>query len=286
MELSIIIVTYNNEREIGRCLRSVFAHSEGLETEVFVIDNASSDKTREILANTKDIKVILNNKNLGFAAAVNQGIEKSFGDNILLLNPDTELQLGSLSAMVKYLHDRPEVGIAGGKALNRDGSIQPSVRRFPTLGDQLVIYSKLYRFFPKLVSKYLCAGFDYAKEQEVDQVRGACFFVTRDLLNKIGPLDAKSFFIWFEEVDYCRRAKDAGFKVMYVPSSIVVHDGGASFGQMKSLKKQLWLNRSMRNYFRKHGTAFDVLMVVLLAPVSLLLAAGVQAFKIKPKKYV
>jgi len=106
------------------------------------------------------------------------------------------------------------------------------------------------------------------------------------LLDKIGPLDAKNFFIWFEEVDYCRRAKDDGFKVMYVPSSVARHAGGASFAQELSAQKQRWLNRSMRNYFRKHGTALDVIVVTLLSPVSLGLAYLVQRFKIKPRKYV
>lgn len=273
-------------------MRSVFEHSEGLKTEVFVIDNASTDGTRKAVEGTlrqaqgDSVITIWNGKNLGFAAAVNNGIELSTGSNILLLNPDTELQLGSLSTMAKYLHNRPEVGIAGCKALNNDGSIQPSVRRFPSLFDQLVIYSKLYRFFPKLVAKYMCRGFDYDKEQEVDQVRGACFFVSRNLVNRIGLLDAKNFFIWFEEVDYCKRAKDVGFKVMYVPSAVVTHEGGVSFGQVLSLKKQCWLNRSMRNYFKKHGTALDVIVLSLLLPASLLLAWAVQVFKIKPKKYV
>jgi GT2 family glycosyltransferase len=117
-------------------------------------------------------------------------------------------------------------------------------------------------------------------------VRGAYYFITRDLVNKIGLFDAKNFFIWFEEVDYCKRAKEAGFKVMYVPRAVALHAGGASFGQEKSIKKQLWLNRSMRNYFRKHGTALDVIVVSIISVVSLLLAVGVQVFKIKPKKYV
>jgi GT2 family glycosyltransferase len=295
MDLSIVIVTWNNEREIGPCLRSVFSCAEGLKCEVYVVDNSSSDGTRKVIETAVDpgvrrddvkIKTIWNDKNTGFAAAVNQGIQQSTGEYVLLLNPDTELMPGCLQPMLRYLRSHSDVGVSGGKILNTDGTLQGSVRRFPTAWDQAVILLKMHNFFPKIVAKYFCEGFNYDVEQEVDQVRGAYFWVSRKLLDKIGPLDAKNFFIWFEEVDYCRRAKDAGFKVMYVPSSVARHEGGASFAQEPSLQKQRWLNKSMRNYFRKHGTALDVIVVTLLSPVSLGLACLVQRFKIKPRKYV
>jgi GT2 family glycosyltransferase len=238
------------------------------------------------VASRLNLKTIWNDKNMGFAAAVNQGIKESKGEFVLLLNPDTELRPGSLQTMFGYLRNRREVGVAGGKILNSDGSLQPSVRRFPTAWDQAVILLKMHNFFPKIVAKYFCEGLNYDVEQEVDQVRGAYFWVSRKLIEKIGVLDAKSFFIWFEEVDYCRRAWDAGFKVMYLPSSVALHAGGASFNQEPSFQKQRWLNRSMRNYFRKHGTALDVMVATLLSPVSLALSYGVGRFKIKPKKYV
>jgi hypothetical protein len=292
MDLSIVIVTWNSAKEIGPCLRSVFSCTNGLACEVFVIDNASGDATRAAVeaavreAGAIAVKIVWNDKNLGFAAAVNQGIEKSSGEHVLLLNPDTELTSGCLQTMLQYLKLRPGVGIAGGKILNGDGSLQPSVRRFPTAWDQAVILLKLHNFFPKIVAKYFCDGFNYDVEQEVDQVRGAYFWISRKTIDTIGALDAKNFFIWFEEVDYCRRAKDAGFKVMYVPSSIAKHEGGASFGQEVPLTKQRWINKSMRRYFQKHGTALDVAIVTVLSPVSLCLAYLVQRLNIKPKKYV
>lgn len=327
MDLSIVIVTWNNGKEIGPCLRSVFSFAEGLKCEVFVVDNGSSDGTRKVIEETinnvipsretrdlnvpnsaprflasdkstitarndegiavnRNIKMIWNDRNLGFAAAVNQGMKESKGEFVLLLNPDTELTPGCMQTMLQYLRQHRGVGVAGGKVLNNDGSLQPSVRRFPTAWDQAVILLKMHNFFPKIVAKYFCEGLNYDVEQEVDQVRGAYFWVSRRLIEKIGVLDAKSFFIWFEEVDYCRRAWDADFKVMYLPSSVALHAGGASFNQEPSFQKQRWLDRSMRNYFRKHGTVLDVIVVTLLIPVSLALAWGVQRFKIKPKKYV
>ncbi len=292
MDLSIVIVTWNSAKEIDPCLRSVFSCVDGLRCEVFIVDNASSDGTRAAIettvkdAGTTAVTTIWNAKNLGFAAAVNQGIEKSSGEHVLLLNPDTELTPGCLQTMLQYLKSHAEVGVAGGKILNADGSLQPSVRRFPTAWDQAVILLKLHNFFPPIVAKYFCDGFNYDAEQAVDQVRGAYFWISRRLIETIGPLDAKNFFIWFEEVDYCRRAKDAGFKVMYVPSSVAKHEGGASFGQEVPLTKQRWINKSMRRYFKKHGTALDVIVTTVLSPVSLMLAMIVQRLKIKPKKYV
>ncbi len=290
--MSIIIVTWNSVGEIAASLRSIFAYANGLKCEVFVIDNASTDGTRRVVENViKDeghvrVKLICNDRNLGFAAAVNQGIVKSTGAYVLLLNPDTELTSGCLETMLEYLKTRPEVGVAGGKVLNTDGSLQPSVRRFPKVGDQAIILLKLHNFFPKIVAKYFCEGFDYNREAEVDQVRGAYFWINRKLIDKIGSLDAKNFFIWFEEVDYCWRAKDAGYKVMYVPESVAKHQGGASFIQEVSIKKQRWLNASMRNYFKKRKMYFSWLVVSVLSPFSLALAFLVQHLKIKPRKYV
>jgi GT2 family glycosyltransferase len=302
MDLSVIIVTWNSEKDIVRCLRSVFACAEGLNIEVIVVDNASSDETKHAIeatirqtqgdgdvrlsASKPDITVIRNSNNKGFAAANNQGLVIAKGDFILLLNPDTELVAASLAETVLHMRANPDTGIVGCKLLNFDGSPQPSVRRFPSWRDQSVILLKLHNFFPKLVARYMAADFDYGKEQEVDQVRGAYLCLSRRLLEKIGPLDERNFFIWFEEVDYCRRAKNSGFKVMYLPSAVCRHEGGASFGQALSFAKQRWLIASLKKYFRKHGTTADRLAVALLAPFSLAIAWGVEKLKIKPRKYV
>jgi len=298
MDLSIIIVTWNNEKDIGRCLRSIFACAEGLSIKVIVIDNASKDKTISVIdkciaeiprrapRNDVSIATIWNTENKGFAAANNQGLTVAKGDFILLLNPDTEIVEGALAKTVAYMREHPEVGIVGCKLLNFDGSLQPSVRRFPTWRDQSAILLKLHNFFPKLISRYMAADFDYGKEQEADQVRGAYFCISRQLLAKIGPLDERGFFNWFEEVDYCKRATNSGFKVLYLPTAECRHAGGASFNQQLSFTKQRWLTQSMKNYFRKHGTTADRFAVALLAPFSLVLAWCVEKAHILPHKYV
>jgi len=286
MDLSIIIVTWNSSREIGDCLRSVFAQ-EGVSPEVFVIDNASTDTTREVVKGLQlPLRTVWNDTNRGFSAAVNQGIAQATGEHLLLLNPDTELAPGALSAMRSYLRAHPEVGVAGGTVVNADGSVQPSVRRFPTVRDQSVVLLKLHRFFPGLISRYLAADVDYANEQDVDQVRGAFFFISRRALERVGALDERNFFIWFEEVDFCKRVKDAGMRVVYVPGPVCRHAGGVSFAQALSVQKQRWMNASMRNYFRKHGTPFDRAVIAVLAPVSLALAAIAGLIPRRFKPYV
>lgn len=294
MDLSIIIVTWQNEKQIGRCLRSVASCAEGLKIEVLVIDNASTDRTRsetekalaEIAGENIATEAIWNAENRGFAAANNQGLALAKGRGVLLLNPDTELVAGALADSVAYMDAHAEAGIVGCKLLNFDGSLQPSVRRFPAWRDQAVILLKMHNFFPSLVSRYMAADFDYEKEQEAEQVRGAFFLVSRALIDKIGTLDARNFFNWFEEVDYCRRAKNSGFKVMYLPSALCRHEGGASFNQHLSFRKQRWLNASLRRYFRKHGTLADRFVAAALSPFSLALSWCVGIAKIKPRKYV
>jgi GT2 family glycosyltransferase len=287
MDLSIIIVTYNNEKEIKACLDSVFLAAAGLKTEIFVIDNASNDGTVARAAEFLKINLIKNGENIGFAAAVNMALKKSVGRHILLLNPDTVVFPDSFVKMILRLDAADgKMALAGGKILNSDLSVQPSVRRFPGFWDQAAILTKMHRFFPTLIARHLCADFDYEKEQTADQIRGAYFWITRDAFNKLGLFDEKNFFIWFEEVDYCRRAAASGIKIIYYPASRAIHAGGVSFGQQLSLKKQRWFVRSQFNYFKKHKNVLLLFPLGVLAAYSVFLAAIVQLFKIKPQKYV
>ena len=250
--------------------------------EIIVVDNASSDGTVEMVSSfakaTDDkakIRVIANDKNLGFAAANNQGIKEAKGEYILLLNPDTEFIENSLEKIIAKMQSDEKIGVLGCKLLNSDKTIQPSVRRFPTVWSQLVILFKLHKIFPFLLNSYLAKDFDHppapslVKEgestfspppvprrglgggSEVDQVMGAFFCVRKSLFDKIGLLD-EGYFIWFEEVDFCRRAKQAGYKVVYWPGTSVVHHAGQSFAQQMTLKKQLWFFKSAWRYFRKN----------------------------------
>ena len=266
---------------LEKCLRSIFEQTKGISFEVFVVDNASGDGSVEMVqARFPQANLIASNENWGFAKGNNLAIKKSCGRYILLLNPDTKILDNALEIMVKFMDEHPKCGIAGCKLLNPDLSLQPSVRAFPDLASQLFILSKLHHLLPhsKTMYKYLVQNFDYKKTQEVDQVMGAFFMVRREVIDKIGLLD-ENFWIWFEEVDYCKRTKNAGWKICYTPEAKIIHHYGQSFGQVLNVQKQRYYNKSLSYYFWKHRPKGEWAVVQLLRPLSLSLAWLVQIFK-------
>ncbi|MBN1779473.1 MAG: glycosyltransferase family 2 protein [Candidatus Buchananbacteria bacterium] len=254
MELSIIIVNWNVEKLLERCLESIYKYQGNLELEVIVVDNASKDRSLEMIKNNfPQVKLIVNQANRGFAAANNQGIEIASGRYLLLLNPDTEIKENSLHQSLEFFRTQEKVGVMGCKILNPDGSLQPSVRRFPTITAVILILSKIAKLLPNLpaLKKYLAKDFDYRESQAVDQVMGAFFLIKRELIEQIGVLDER-FFIWFEEVDFCYRAKKAGWQIWYYPDAEIIHYGGSSFKQALVVRKQWLFFQSALKYFVKH----------------------------------
>lgn len=281
MDLSIIIVNWNVKDLLKKCLESIYRETKGASFEIFVVDNASTDGSVEMVKqNFSQVKLTVNNKNLGFATANNQAIKISRGKYVLLLNPDTELIEDAFSIMIRRMDKHEEIGVLGPELLNSDRSLQPSVRRFPTLLSQSLILLKMHRLLPNLKTfrKYFARDFDYSREQNVDQVMGACFMIRREALEKVGGLD-ENFYIWFEEVDYCKRIKDAGFSVVYTPKTKLIHLGGESFVKQLSLDKQKMFNKSSRYYFRKHHGILSWLWLWLINPKSLFLAWLVEKIK-------
>lgn len=274
MDLSIIIVSWNVSELLKKCLESIYKYTRGVSFEIFVIDNGSADSTVEMIQKAKPfysrLSLINNKKNKGFAAANNQGIRQAQGDYILLLNPDTELREDSLTKMAEFMKSNPRCGIAGCSLLNSDGSHQDSVRKFPGFLDQALILLKLHHILPNLppMRRYLCQNFDYDRQQQVDQVMGAFFMIRRKVIDKIGLLDEK-FFIWFEEVDFCLRAKQAGWEVIYTPLTSATHHFGQSFKQMMTVDKQKIWNKSVKYYFLKHCGFWKYTVISILGWVSL-----------------
>jgi hypothetical protein len=178
------------------------------------------------------------------------------------------------------MSQRPKVGIAGCRLLNADKTQQLSVRRFPHLLDQLIILTKVHNFFPSLVKRYLWLDFNYDQEQEVDQVMGAFMLVRRAVINQIGDLD-KNIWSWFEDVDFCYRAKAAGWQVVYTPISQIIHHKGQSFAQKLPFDKHVNFVNSLLYYFKKNYGTLAYLILLPFAFLSLLLAYGVQLFGIK-----
>lgn len=277
MVVSIVIVNWKVKDLLRRCLFSVYAQTKGVSFEVLVVDNDSRDGSVEIIAGEfPQATIIASNRNLGFAAGNNLAIARARGEFVLLLNPDTELREDAVSKMVAWMRMSSRAAIMGPRLANHDGSLQASVRRLPTPYSQALIMLKLHHALPRLkaLRRYFAADFDYDKAAAVDQVMGAAFLVRRSAFERLGLLDER-FFIWFEEVDYCKRAKDAGLQVWYAPVATVVHHGGESFGQVFGPKKQGMFNDSLRKYFLKHSGVGSWLALTALDPVSKALAWGV-----------
>ena len=272
IDLSIVIVSWNVVDLLKKCLTSIFMHQNDLAIEVFVVDNASKDEALEMVKKEfPSVKLIVNEKNHGFARANNQAIKQSRGKYVLLLNPDTEIQENALKNTLDYMEKDETIGITGCRLLYPDKTIQLSVRRFPTLYAMFIIMLKIHNFFPELVDEYYALDFDYYQAGDVDQLMGAFFMIRRQLIEDVGLLDEK-FFYWYEEVDYCRRAKKANWRVAYFPGAEVVHYGSESFKQVLTLKRQKVLNASILHYFRKHHSWPAWLVIFCLQPVGCLLS--------------
>ena len=232
MNLSIIIVNFNTKELLLRCLHSIFQSKPKIKYEVIVVDNASTDGSLESLSNfqvpTTNFQLIRNRKNLGFAKANNQAIKRAKAEFILLLNSDTEVEKGAIDQLYYFAKKTTDAGVVGAKLLDPDGKVQPSVFRLPTISRAI----KQYWLGEKgLLNKYAP---ELNKPQEVEAVVGAAFLITPEARKRVGLLDER-YFVYFEDLDYCRRIKKAGLKVYYLPAAKIIHQHGASGGDMKLL---------------------------------------------------
>ena len=234
MKLSIIIVSWNVKEDLVNCLRSIEENPASEPFEVIVVDNASGDRTIEFIKNKfPDVVVIANSQNLGFAAANNQGIEKSQGEYVLLLNPDTIVHSGSLDVLIEFMDKNEDVGICGPQLLNQDGTIQSSARCFPSFRGALYRHTvfRLLRIFRKEYKKWLMKDFDHNARKEVNQLMGSALFIRKTVIDSIGMMD-ETFFMYYEEVDLCYRVKQDRWRIVFVPEAKITHLGGKSSEQI------------------------------------------------------
>lgn len=254
MKLSIVIVTYNSAAYIGACLASIERHLAGTEKEICVVDNGSKDDTRDLLARDYPrVKVLVNARNLGFAAGVNLGIHHTTGRYVLWLNPDSELLDGGIQKVMEDLERDNRNGIAGLKIIDPGGTLQLSARAFPSYETALFNrYSFLTRFFPKnpWSRKYLKTDWDHAEPSQVDWVSGAALLHKRKVWNEIGGVD-EDFFMYCEDVDFCLRARQKGTRTIYHPGAKVMHRIG---GSSRFARKRMIIahHRSMWLFYKKH----------------------------------
>jgi len=266
--LSVIIVSWNVRDLLQRAITSVYAswgRQSGLE--IIVVDNASHDDSVAMLqADFPEVIVIANSENRGFPAGNNQGLAAATGNFLLLLNPDTEIVADVLPRMVEYLQAQPDVGMVGPQLLNPDGSVQSSRRRFPTLPVLFLESTWLEKLTPrKLLRSYYAQEQPDDAVQDVDWITGAAMLTRRETVTQVGGMD-EGFFMYSEELDWCRRIREAGWRVVYFPEARIVHHEGKSSEQVVPAR-HIYFQSSKVRYTRKyHGTMLaECLRLWLLA---------------------
>lgn len=248
IDVSVIIVTRNTCAFTCAAVRSVLTGGDCLKTEIFVVDNGSTDETPAVLPREfPAVHYQRFEQNLGFGRANNAGARTAEGEFILLLNSDARLQPGALQLAVDYLRAHPECGLAGAQLLNPDGTRQNSIANFPTLATELLNKSLLRRLFPR---RFPGKEQDYAGPVAVETVVGAFMLIRRAAWQAVGGFD-EGYFFFFEETDLCREIHRRHWTVMHLPQVRVWHEQGQSARIMPAAARiEYW--RSRYCYFRKH----------------------------------
>jgi GT2 family glycosyltransferase len=256
MDLSIIIVSWNVKDLLRTCLDSINKACQAapeLSSEIIVVDSASTDGSPQMVRDEfPEVKLIASSQNLGYAGGNNAGVATAQGRYLLLLNPDTVVMPEALSRLVHYMELHPGVGAVGPQLIWPDGSIQPSRRRFPTLGSLFWESTLLGQWFPhnRYVAHYCMLDLPPDQPQRVDWVVGAALLIRREAWQAVGPLD-EAFFMYFEETDWCRRCVQAGWEIHYLPDVRIIHYEGKSSEQVAGART-LRFQRSKIRYTRKY----------------------------------
>ncbi len=260
MDLSVIIVNWNVKDLLRQCLLSVQA------AEIIVVDSASNDGSPDMVRTEfPQVRLIASPENLGYARGNNVGAAAAQGRYLFLLNPDTVVQPEALARLTAYMEARPRVGAVGPQLLWPDGSLQSSRRRFPTPGSLFWESTLLEQWFPgnRYARRYHLADTPAQQSQRVDWVVGAAILIRREAWQQVGPID-ETFFMYFEETDWCHRTALAGWEVHYLPTAQVTHYEGKSSEQVAAART-LRFQRSKLRYTRKYfGRGWAVLLRLFL----------------------
>ena len=264
--LSVIIVNWNVRDLLRECLRSIEAGKGGLSLEIIVVDSASSDDSVAMVRSEfPSVHLIACTENVGFPRGNNLGLQEARGDYLLLLNPDTVIVDDALAVLVSYLQVNPDVGVVGPQLLNPDGSVQSSRRRFPTVTTGFFESTWLEGLAPGILRRYYALDLPDAATADVDWLTGACIMVPRSTYEAVGGMD-EGYFMYSEELDWCRRIKESGRRVVYYPAAQVIHHVGKSSEQAVTAR-HINFNQAKLRYFRKYHGRFmaAILRVFLLA---------------------
>ncbi len=249
--MSIIIVNWNAGHLLKDCLESIYRNIKKINCEIFVVDNASTDGSLEMVRKEfPQVKLVENKSNLGFAKANNQAISKSGGMYILLLNPDTIVQKHAFQNMLEFMNTHPEAGVVGSKVLYADGSLQLSCGHFPSLQTEFFHSTLLEEIFSKspFIGNFRMSNWDHNSVREVDWVSGSCLLVRKAVITDIGLLD-EAIFMYAEDIDWCYRIRNAAWKIYYLPQSKIIH--------LESQIASTNLSNKLRNGYRGLYYFFD-----------------------------
>ena len=258
-DLSIIIVTYNSAAVIAPCLRSIASQGKDLNVETLVVDNASTDDTTNLIHREFPwANLIAGDINIGFAAANNVGFKAARGRHFFVLNPDTETHPGALQHLLRYADTHQKAGMIAPRVINTDGSLQHSTFQFPDFRQAF------YGFFERLVpidsvanGRYPLEA--YSNEREVEHILGAAIFVQRALWEQIGGMD-EGYALYFEETDWCYRARKAGWELRYIPTATIMHHGAHSTSTAPELSSVMFAHSQARFYRNNLGLLNYVLL--------------------------
>ena len=260
MRLSIVFLSYNTRDLTEQALRTVIDAAEGMEVEIFVVDNASHDGSADMVVEKFPyVKLLRNEDNVGFAAGNNVALQQVIGEYVLIINTDTIVRRDTLRVLASFLDEHPEAGACGCKIIDPDGTLQLDSRRgFPSPMAAFCKMSGLSRLFPEhpSISRYHMTYLNPEKIAEVEVLSGSCMMVRKAAMDQIGLLD-EEYFMYGEDIDWCYRIHKAGWKIFYVPTTEIIHFRGESGRSVplrilyrKSQAMSIFVNKHMRRRFR------------------------------------
>lgn len=260
VDLSIVILSWNTADLLEACLRALEQNPHAGTTEVIVVDNASEDDSvARVKSLFPSVVLIENAENLGYSGGNNVGTRVAKGRHILLLNSDTEVGPGALDRLVAFLDEHPGAGAVTCRLNNPDGSLQTSCMRFPTIKTAMIFDTFLQHvgFGKRHLDHYFMRDFDHLSEREVDQIPGTCTLMPRDVVRSVGLLD-EELWLFFNDVDLCRRIRNAGKSIHFLPDVAILHHYGAS--TKKFIRFAVVWHENRIVYYRKHFGRWTVLV--------------------------
>jgi len=260
MDISIVILNYNDNEYLKGCLQSLDHCSKSRQVEIIVSDNASTDGSIEMVESEfPHVRLLKNNENLGFTKGNNVGIRASTGRYVFLLNSDIKVLDGCIDALAQFLDDNPEVGIAGPKVLNQDLSHQSSCRQYPSLWNNFCQVAGLAKFFrgSKFFSGEHMFFFKGDRVADVDVLVGCFSALRRKAIDQVGMLD-ENFYMYGDDLDWCRRLRQGGWRVVFYPGAQVIHYMGTSTTKKDPVRYSLLQQQSVLRYWRKYHSRAGV----------------------------